>query len=104
MLRALGWPGDRPSSSEEHQAIEAWNEALSTFATLDTVLPELDYERALRELRRLAEGTTFQPEDEGAPVQIMGEGLKRPPAEAPRRRRRPAARRDDPGSQPTSAR
>ncbi|MGA3027474.1 MAG: PD-(D/E)XK nuclease family protein [Bryobacteraceae bacterium] len=72
MLGALGWPGGRPPSSEEHQTIEAWNNALSSFATLDVTLPELPYEQALQELRRLCGGTTFQPEDEGAPVQIMG--------------------------------
>jgi probable DNA repair protein len=72
MLHALGWPGDRPPSSEEHQTVEAWNQALSSFATLDVTLPEMRYEQALRDLRRLAEETTFQPEDEGAPVQIMG--------------------------------
>jgi probable DNA repair protein len=72
MLGALGWPGDRPLSSEEHQTVEAWNKALSSFATLDATLPELHYEQALRELRRLAGETTFQPEDEGAPVQILG--------------------------------
>ena len=72
ILAAHGWPGDRPLSSEEHQTIEAWNQALSSFATLDLVELELHYEAALLELRRLASATTFQPEDEGAPVQIMG--------------------------------
>jgi probable DNA repair protein len=72
MLGALGWPGDRPPSSDEHQTMEAWNKALSSFATLDVTLPELPYEQALQELRRLCGETTFQPEDEGAPVQIMG--------------------------------
>jgi ATP-dependent helicase/nuclease subunit B len=72
ILAALGWPGDRTLSSEEHQTIEAWNQALSAFATLDLVERELPYEAALLELRRLASATTFQPEDEGAPVQIMG--------------------------------
>ena len=72
MLNALGWPGDRALSSEEHQTIEAWNKALSSFATLDLTLPDLSYDRALEELRRLATETTFQPEDEGAPVQIVG--------------------------------
>ena len=71
-LAALGWPGGRPLASDEHQAIEAWHKALSSFATLDLTLPELRYEQALRELRRLADETAFQPEDEGAPVQIMG--------------------------------
>ncbi len=72
MLGALGWPGDRAPSSEEHQTIEEWNEALSSFATLDVTLPPLPYDQALQELRRLARETTFQPEDEGAPIQIMG--------------------------------
>ena len=72
ILAAHGWPGDRPLSSEEYQTIEAWNQVLSSFATLDLLERELPYEAALLELRRLAGAITFQPEDEGAPVQIMG--------------------------------
>jgi probable DNA repair protein len=72
ILAAYGWPGDRALSSEEHQTIEAWNQALSSFATLDLVERELPYEGAFLELRRLAGATTFQPEDAGAPIQIMG--------------------------------
>jgi probable DNA repair protein len=72
MLAAHGWPGDRPLSSEEHQTIEAWNQVLSSFATLDLVERGLPYEQSLLELRRLAGATAFQPEDEGAPVQIVG--------------------------------
>jgi probable DNA repair protein len=72
LLKQLGWPGDRPLSSEEHQAMEAWNRLLSTFATLDAVMVRLDRQAALAWLANLAASTKFQPENEGAPVQIAG--------------------------------
>src|SRR5205085_8240870 len=56
----------------EYQATRAWHEALSQFATLDRVLAPLDYGEAVDRLRYMARTTLFQPEDEGAPIQIMG--------------------------------
>jgi len=72
LLGAAGWPGDRQPNSIEYQLLSAWNEALSTLSTLDVVRPPLDYHDSESQLRRIAESTTFQPENEGAPVQIMG--------------------------------
>src|SRR5205085_12123365 len=72
LLNAAGWPGDRTLSSQEYQATRAWHEALSQFATLDRVLATLDYGEAVDRLRYMARTTLFQPEDEGAPIQIMG--------------------------------
>ena len=74
ILSAWGWPGDHTLSSDEHQSIEAWNQTLSAFASLDVIVADLSYEEALRDLRRLARSTMFQPEDVGAPVQVMGTG------------------------------
>jgi ATP-dependent helicase/nuclease subunit B len=72
LLNATGWPGDRTLSSQEYQAARAWHDVLSQFATLERVLPRLDYGEALDRLRYIARTTLFQPEDEGAPIQIMG--------------------------------
>ncbi len=72
MLAAFGWPGDRTPSSDEYQALKAWKRALSAFAALDAVLPEVSLAGAIARLRTLLGETDFQPEDEGAPVQIMG--------------------------------
>ena len=72
ILRYAGWPGDRTLSSEEYQTVRAWNGVLSNFATLDPIIPRLDFAAALDRLTQLAQSTPFQPEDEGAPVQVMG--------------------------------
>ena len=72
LLHAAGWPGERPLDSAEYQAVEAWKGLLSDFATLDSVLPALSYRNALTRLRALADEQLFQPENTGAPIQIMG--------------------------------
>jgi probable DNA repair protein len=72
LLKLIGWPGNRALNSEEHQAMEAWNKLLSAFATLDAVIVSLSFEAALARLNSLAAKQPFQPENEGAPVQIMG--------------------------------
>ncbi|MDP8981931.1 MAG: PD-(D/E)XK nuclease family protein, partial [Acidobacteriota bacterium] len=72
LLESAGWPGERPLTSAEFQLVEAWNKALSSFATLDSVTPRMKMPEALARLRRFAERTEWQPGDEDAPVQIMG--------------------------------
>ena len=72
ILRAFGWPGERPLSSQEYQTVEAWYSALSTFAARDTRAALYTFENALETLRSLAGEVLFQVENEGAPIQIMG--------------------------------
>ena len=72
MLRDAGWPGERSISSHEQQAIRAWKDALSSLASLDLIQPSLDYRASLDWLRDITAHTLFQPEDEGAPIQVMG--------------------------------
>lgn len=71
-LRAIGWPGDRPLHSAEHQTFVAWNELLGEFASLDAVTGSLTAGEALATLERLGSSKAFQPESEPAPVQILG--------------------------------
>ena len=72
LLDALGWPGDRALSSREFQVMEAWRGLLSSFASLDVAMLRMSFDEAVARLRRIADATVFQVENEGAPVQIMG--------------------------------
>ncbi len=72
LLKAISWPGDRAPDSREHQAIDAWVELLGDFAHLDVVEPWIGRSEVAARLALLAGETTFQPENTGAPVQVLG--------------------------------
>ena len=72
LLEAMGWPGDGPLDSVQFQTIKKWNELLSDFAGLDSVLGSIGLEAAVGRLYRLASTGQFQPESDSAPVQILG--------------------------------
>ncbi len=72
LLAAAGWPGDRPLDSAEFQTVERWNELLKTVASMDAAAGAWREDEAAARLGELAEDTQFQPEDENAPVQVMG--------------------------------
>jgi probable DNA repair protein len=61
-LDAIGWPGDRPLDSAEHQTVEKFHDALREFAMLDRLLGRLDPPAAVRAFRQLVAQTAFQPE------------------------------------------
>jgi probable DNA repair protein len=71
LLKTWGWPGDDPRS-EEYQAAEKFREVFARFASLDAVIPELDVSDAVVEVARMAEGTLFQVENQGAAVHVLG--------------------------------
>lgn len=71
-LASLGWPGERPLDSTEHQTRDKWDELLETFAALELVQPRMSREEAVSWLRRLAGETVFQPQGPQARVQILG--------------------------------
>jgi len=70
LVQAIGWPGDRPLNSHEHQLLRRWTELLSQLAAMDAVSPPVSLAQAVDRLRALAAGAVFQFEDTGAPVQI----------------------------------
>jgi len=72
LLEALGWPGDRVLNSHEHQVLEAWLGLLSSFAALDMTAAPMTFSQAFSRLKDIARETSFQVENEGAPVQVMG--------------------------------
>jgi ATP-dependent helicase/nuclease subunit B len=70
-LSLAGWPGTRPLSPVEYDTLDQWKALLSEFASLDLVLPRIDYARALARLRRMARARRFVDRDEDAPIQVM---------------------------------
>lgn len=72
ILSAAGWPGGRNRDSVEYQAMESWRELLGAFASLSLALGPLSFSEAVARIRLLASETPFQPEDRGAPVQVIG--------------------------------
>ena len=72
LLNAVRWPGEVPLTSTEHQLRDAWEALLNRFASLDLVMPPVPFDVALSRLDELAGASGFQPEDPGAPVQIVG--------------------------------
>ena len=70
-LEILGWPGDRTPDSGEYQQVQAWNAALDKLVSLRVIKPQMTRTEALADLRRIAEGTGFQPESVETPVQVL---------------------------------
>lgn len=71
-LALLGWPGERALDSEEYQAAMAWRALLAGFGALDAITGRQPLGEALAALRGLAADIVFQPQQEGARVQVLG--------------------------------
>jgi probable DNA repair protein len=71
-LRCLNWPGETPLDSFEFQLVNRWRELLNDFARLELVSPKMTFAAAFGRLCGLASDTVFQPEAEGAVVQLLG--------------------------------
>ncbi len=69
LLRAAGWPGTS-LSSDEHQAIDRWDETLDRVASLDALDLRVTSEGFLARLSEAAHDTVFAPENRNAPLQI----------------------------------
>ena len=72
LLRAMGWPSERPLTSVEYQVVEAWSRTLSQFAAINTFAGDLSIGEAVSLLSQIAKETIFQPESEDTPVQVLG--------------------------------
>lgn len=71
-LELMGWPEAEVLSSANYQTIEAWEEALKLFRSLDFQLGTCSYERAYMWLREITDTQKFQPRlGHVAPVAIM---------------------------------
>lgn len=71
LLRTAGWLGPETLNSEEHQALDRWEETLDRVATLDLLGGRTTYEAFVAAVSDAATDTVFAPENTGAPVQVM---------------------------------
>ena len=72
VLKACHWPGDEALSSFDFQLINRWRDLLNELARLDLVSRSMSLTVALQRLEQMAADTVFQPESEGASVQLLG--------------------------------
>ena len=71
-LSGFAWPGERSLNSDEHQALQAWQSALTQLASLDGLTEQVSFSTAFFQLNRLLGETQFQPETTETPIQILG--------------------------------
>jgi probable DNA repair protein len=71
-LDEAGWPGDRVTTSEEHQALRSWHEIFDEFAASDAVSSRIDRSHAMIGVAQLARDKIHQPEAAIDGVQVMG--------------------------------
>ena len=72
LLSIFKWPGERTLNSTEYQTMQAWQDLLLRFVSLDIINSSISYRAALSQLRQLAAAFSFQPETAEVPVQVMG--------------------------------
>jgi len=73
LLALAGWPGERSLSSHEYQAKNAWQELLTEFSRLGSVLGHLTSKQAFVRLARLVSERIFQPKTEHeVAITVMG--------------------------------
>jgi ATP-dependent helicase/nuclease subunit B len=72
LLNSVGWPGSRGVNSREFQGQRAFVELLRDFARLDLVAEPLEFDAMVRRLVQAADERLFQPENMGAPIQLLG--------------------------------
>lgn len=74
-LSKMGWPEAETLSSANYQTLDAWEEALKVFRSLDYQLGPCSYERAYMWMREIVDTRQFQPRlSHVAPVAIMTYG------------------------------
>lgn len=74
LLDLAGFPGGRALDSHDYQVWSKWRETLARLARLQSVIPRMTGEEALRHLRQIAAESVFQPESQAstATVQVLG--------------------------------
>jgi ATP-dependent helicase/nuclease subunit B len=72
LLDDFGWPGTAPLGSADFQLVNRWRDLLNDLARLELVMPQMTLRHAAGQLRAMAADTVFQPEREGAVVEVLG--------------------------------
>jgi probable DNA repair protein len=71
-LKTLNWPGSGSLNSADFQVINRWRELMNEFARLELVNARMTLTEAVGRLAMMARETLFQPEAEGAILQVLG--------------------------------
>jgi len=71
-LQTLNWPGSGSPNSEDFQVINRWRELMNEFARLELVSARITLTDAVGRLVTMARETMFQPEADGAILQVLG--------------------------------
>ena len=71
-LEDFAWPGTGTLDSRDFQLFNSWRELLNEFARLDLVSSGMAVTEAMSRLAGLASDTIFQPESEGAAIDVLG--------------------------------
>jgi ATP-dependent helicase/nuclease subunit B len=72
LLQAVGWPGARPLSSAEFQALRRWQQTVESCASLGFDGRRIRWHQFLSVIERALDETLFAPESRDAPIQIAG--------------------------------
>jgi probable DNA repair protein len=72
ILQTAGWPGARPLSSAEFQALRRWQQTVESCASLGFDGRRIRWADFLSALARSLDETLFAPESRDAPIQIAG--------------------------------
>ncbi|NIV18159.1 MAG: hypothetical protein GWN47_07030 [Woeseiaceae bacterium] len=71
-LAEFDWPGAGTLDSRDFQLVNSWRELLNDFARLDLVSSGMSAGEAMSGLAGMAGDTVFQPEAEGAVIDVLG--------------------------------
>ena len=72
LLDSAGWPGDRSLNSDEYQQVEAFRDAVSGFALLDSVLEKISFSDARKLLVKGLNRSIYQAKTRDVSLQILG--------------------------------
>ena len=72
LLERAGWPGARPLTSTEFQAVSRWRQTVDDCASLGFDGRRIEWQEFLAALHRAVNETLFAPESQDAPILIAG--------------------------------
>ncbi len=72
LLQAVHWPGPRNPDSIEYQQLLHWQQLLLEFGSLQRVVADVSFVRAVSLLRGLLGQTQFQPKSPDSALQLLG--------------------------------
>ncbi len=72
LLESLGWPGERPLSSNEYQQRQQFSISLEAFSKFDNLNIKTNFVEAKTTLEAILSNHIFHPQSPDAPLQVLG--------------------------------